>query len=608
MRRSIGIIFVFLGLMACTGEMRPNIVRGLNTLKNSIDALTQAIKPPEKIRPSIINGILIFLDDYEGDDNPRPEYVFGALSSSLLSAVMQEAGPIIASASLITNINETEKPKEKDPVKLVENFSLERRTKQEAEEHKRTILSLASFNVETAKKWIIKRINDSLYLLLPKKYLQEKKIHPDLVKPWSLDPNSPITVTEQVLGLKVNHMETVNLSQVRKPLPPPEFADYFMRAMGIIEEKKNKIFVTHGEYPTENKDIMPTWVVYIGGHGALGQAIVALRPSLFREFLDFLGTKITTKLIFYVSCYAAGVTAEAIYRGLKEIDRTYPFTIIAQGLPDLSVLTPGFSIPSEHVLRLRPSRNFDSFLMKASDPNIVDYRKIIEPLTGDFSKIYLSSLPQIKFPGLPWFSILDTDRVVSIGSVLGSTRTKPLDITTFFAKKVEPIAILLYAKDVPFELIISTKVMPALISMIPGYAVHHIKKISSPNLSVQEILSGFFQVKNLGAEKTFGIETLTGRYAEGVGVLKDVVADFESTINVYGVANYGLPNRKLYKAEGKIGEHSVELKDVTKNPEDMRRYINLSQKMGPFISWQGKAELEAALAKRAVKRKAQQKK
>ncbi|MGC2310325.1 MAG: hypothetical protein WA432_01735 [Candidatus Babeliaceae bacterium] len=144
--------------------------------------------------PSFAKGLLIFLDDSES--------ILGAPSSTFLSALIQEAGPIIVSASLIVNVRGDNKLSvEKDPNKLYRHFVkmlTDNPSSDKDPEFKSIILSVASFNASTSKNWIIKKINSSLYLLLPKKYLQDKNIDENEV--INFTPQEPITVDREIIG------------------------------------------------------------------------------------------------------------------------------------------------------------------------------------------------------------------------------------------------------------------------------------------------------------------------------------------------------------------------------------------------------------------------
>src|SRR4029079_6026535 len=139
---------------------------------------------------------------------------------------------------------------------------------------------------------------------------------------------------------------------------------------------------------------------------------------------------------------------------------------------------------------------------------------------------------------------LDYTNVASIGSIMAKTRTSPLDITTFFAKKGEPahpLGILLYAKEVPFELVVNTKIkvkdlsssfrkffnkflyfkskqtetcyVPLFVSMVPGDTIHFIKKISSLCNAADAIWNAFY-LEGLAEHKTFIIDEIAAPFSQ----------------------------------------------------------------------------------------------
>jgi hypothetical protein len=121
MKQSIVTVLIVANLTSPIMCMQRGVSQELTALKNSLDTLTRslktspAIKPPPltgreqkgaepefKPAPFATNGLVIFLDDLESEETPK--YEFGIESNNLLQALIQEATPIIASASLITNI------------------------------------------------------------------------------------------------------------------------------------------------------------------------------------------------------------------------------------------------------------------------------------------------------------------------------------------------------------------------------------------------------------------------------------------------------------------------------------------------------------------------
>lgn len=266
------------------------------------------MKSPEK--EASAKGILIFLDDSEKTQD--------AVSLSLLSEIespgksaADKQDPIIASASLLINIKN----------------------------------NLCSELSATQYSWIIKKINDYLYLIIPKKQLRQLNVSESDVEDSNLI-NKPdiISNIELALGLKVNHMKTIRSFKDIKleTIPPPEYADYFIKALYNSSKKisdifcinkaedKEKTFNQVKTYFNENKSMFfNQWSIYINGHGDMNKRIVGLKLEDFSKLLDFLENKINTKLLVYTSRYAAGLNTEKIYNESKSrIQKTYSFQML----------------------------------------------------------------------------------------------------------------------------------------------------------------------------------------------------------------------------------------------------------------------------------------
>lgn len=475
--------------------------------------------------PSPSRGLLIFLDDSETD--------IRAVSNSLLAALYQQAGPILASASLLRNIfsDYNELYKKEDPNDLVKRFRRARAFKDDEgqegrkakKEEKYILLRALAFD-PTA--WTIKKINDSLYLLIPHAYLKKLTINIDSIKMY--DP-SKISDIELQVGLKVNHMELVTIEDILKQSSKGyNYADYFIEALyfiripfGIVNilKEMSAIFCTHADY-AHNVSNQPIWSLYMTGHGNMNESIVGLKLDDFKKLLDFLEHTINVRLLIYNSCYAAGLNTEIIYKDAKSaIQRTYSFAIITQAITDAPVagLRVMVELSRDGRLTLETFENFADFLKEVTSSEVVNYEKAattIFPLLPKeelkFSEAQVwGNIPQIKLPGIEWFSVMASRKdIVSIGSILAKTRDprKSLNVVNFF--KTDPKAILLYAADIPFELVIDSKNLEAIISMIPGDAVHVLKRISSSTKNPKEILNWFMAISMLDSYKIFFIEEI----------------------------------------------------------------------------------------------------
>lgn len=65
------------------------------------------------VEQQVYNGLLIFLDDSESNAAKNADY-FGVVNHGFLTAFMQEAGPVIVSASIVANCHAYDTPKEQD--------------------------------------------------------------------------------------------------------------------------------------------------------------------------------------------------------------------------------------------------------------------------------------------------------------------------------------------------------------------------------------------------------------------------------------------------------------------------------------------------------------
>lgn len=484
------------------------------------------------------NGLLIFLDDSEGAKGSE-SFTIG---SALLAAILQGAGPIVASGALLAGLKEFSAPSELDPVaQMLQYYGLSTDTPENNLTRKNILLSAANLHSLLARNWVIKQVNPELYLLIPNQYLAIRNIksfnpEPDVLARQFLLQNGNAELAELALGLKVNHMPTITFDEIRRPATVPQFANYF-----IVALRENQLFVTNHDYYLANQAArtegritvkfpkIPSWSIYLAGHGLINYSIAHLSPAQFKEFLDLIENKINARLLYYMSCYAAGVNSELIYKNLTTgINQTYSYAIITQALTDATTFMPGLGVNVVRgALQIDNSISYSNFLAqvtinssKISDTSIdssskIDYQKIaviLNPTLAYTIGYSFNNTSQIKFPGIPWFSVLDNQKVVSIGEILAKTHTAPLDVATFFAK-TDPLAILLYTPNIPFELIVNTRApsgeAPAIISMLPGDAMHHLKQLTSNIYPTEQFLNSFLQLDGLKPQKIFLIDQLT---------------------------------------------------------------------------------------------------
>lgn len=539
------------------------------------------------------NGMLIFLDDQERDMN-------GVITGDLATALVQKAGPIVTTTSLLANLYDQTPVDETNPTKLFERLEQLKALPpdQQTEEVKNKINSIRTTSAvgvshELFEGWVLKKVNAQICLLIPEPYLIAQESSVSEIDTIAKGPDS--TALELRLGLKVNHMKTLLLSQIARP-SLPRTGHYFMKALWDKETAKSPLFVTNSDYATVSYGEIPEWVIYLGGHGLIQQSVAYLSIEEFKEFLQFLETNLRTKLLYYSTCYGAGLNSELLYKNAREgVEKTYPFAIVTVALSDAPTVgkLPETYVENEKI-RLKTKKDFGLFLSEATENGIINYRKISNDLENRSSYCYghFNTIAQIKFPGLPWFSVLDQDKVVSIGHTLAKTRKKPLDIQTFFArggKQAAPLAVLLYGRTIPFELVLNMKQdysYPfAMISMIPGPAIHHLQKISSTTSGIDSLLDTFFELE-YGVQKVFMIDEIESNRIDYSFFRKILLADlFEYLPSHYTISSVfimckGKEKIAYFSYQGKAYVATSKFEIHAATPEEKRTYDGLMHYYG----------------------------
>lgn len=564
----------FLILFYCSFLVNTSLIVSQEQEQHRGDTLLSSSSHNLLEKKPLSNELLIFLDDSESS--------LGAITGVFLTAFDQKAGIVLVSASVIANVLAAEVPGEKNLKKMksifdcinIKPFSI--RTVEEEKSQKEILVSVLSFRAHLATDWVIKEVSPLLYLLVPHSYIEKNGLKINDVQKFLPDKSSTLTEIEERCGLKVNHLKTVTLDEIKKPDLKPVFADYFMTHLSDLfvsgKESKKEYLLKDSQLSEKSKFLAPSWSIYILGHGFIRDRICSLSIEQFKSFLAFLET-IKTNILVYNSCYSSGVNASLLYGDAESgIDKTYPFVIVAQTLTDAYGYGTCFSLNLKgESIEVVSGFNFKKFfdLIISAKSNCLDALKFI-------TYNYVSTTPQIKYAGLPWFSILDYGKVASIGSILAKTHSTALNIATFFAKKGQkkaaPIGILLYAENIPFKIIIDTFdgnfYIPKIVSMVPDKIRIYLKEIESSKCMTDQIIDAFF-IEGLLGDKVFIIDTLSAQFSyamrtalsidKGSGKLYKVVieATTKKTYFTYNGSVYYIEGALKARASIKIA-NSVE--------------------------------------------------
>jgi len=480
--------------------------------------------------------IQFMLDDSEQTSIPslNQTYLqFSAVSRSIAQALENKVAPFICTTMLLkallkkseemsknaqcSDINDTVKKYNASANKEREKLQKTIDKQLESFEEKLDLnYALCFINIlQNINDWIILQPIDSLCFLIPKNYkLFEKSPTLQAYIPKKLTAESPLTELELALGIKLDHMqpltpETLNIHQKN--------SQYMQDFINLLNN--GNIFITKVEYAAINKQkrdhLLPQWAIYSTGHGTTNQLISGLEISQFKKLLQFLDTKIWTKFFFYNTCYGAGVNAEIIYEDIKKplSSQTYPFIIVTNALTDDRVTFKTDTILNTKqepaTIEMVLPMNFPKFiqLIRQNSPNLSELISSIAGTKHDF----VGTSPQVRLPGLPWFSILDINKkTISLNKTLSNNckgYKEGINIQTFFKHK-NPEIILLYSPFIPCELKINTPSNKPL-AFVPMYPqpteeqIYRIAKISSTTRTVDDLIYSFIQMKSVGTELIF---------------------------------------------------------------------------------------------------------
>lgn len=549
--------------------------------QRKLEELSQISGPIDE--PIATHGIFIFLDD--------SERTLKAVTQGLLSALIQKAGPILVSGSLMRNlyqmpgldtlIKETQDQEQQKILKKIKNhLALLKREFATIDPRKPIETTLAELNKKlspdpqivqyldayanerTPKEvikelwdygllgvqendWASKQVNDHLFLLIPKDYIQEhiKKFNP------KHKLSGRLSQKELALGLRIDHMADI----------PGTWKDFFNKYQNpaqaglvtyFVPSLKN-IFISKSEYIDELRSgkeersfkIYPTtdfpqWVFYLTGHGFPNSSICALSIADFHTLLKFFESQLLTRLFAYDSCYAMGINRELVYKDVvKDIYKSYPFIIAATGLIDVSATTVTFFVVSLYDFKKGMISTSNKYLIVRHIP--VRYGDFLRKITTKWYPLnelldillpskradFLTTQFQIKYPGFEWFNIANAqNRFDIIGRKLAFARTQPLNVMKFFGhKQEEPLGLLLYASYIPFDLIINTSSMPLLIPMDKQKIADNnfaticiFEKILSTTLSADQILHSFKALYEVYGTHLFYIKELVSTKGSGL--------------------------------------------------------------------------------------------
>lgn len=381
------------------------------------------------------------------------------------------------------------------------------------------------FNYEV-DQWDCYRVNDYYYLLIPHDYL--KKVMPE--RPVSLYKD--YTAKEIALGLSVDHLEFIEdpLEASLLAFKPNKRNEHdFIRCL-------HEIFIPQAIYDATK--ISCAWNIFFIGHGGnmpisfssqTWDIIAELSVDEFRTFLLFMNEVIKTSLFVYTTCYGAGKHLQEPYT-VDGKPLLFQYPIVINNVTDVpSYGRWRFVIPPAVLKKkfLIEGYNFDEtsgqWSLNLDDPNhnINNWKKIwkavntfnkssdVEALVTDqflegLGGLHPENIPNVRFAGSDTFVICSPHVSIKINATMVSLKKyykTPIIVDNLYVlleTNVITAPLLLKSKD-PF---------PHIISVIPGHAMHYIKKVKASEYQPLDLLHCFWPLRASSFNKIFLIKKL----------------------------------------------------------------------------------------------------
>lgn len=405
-------------------------------------------------RESLIDGdpipptktMLVFLDENE-------QGVFNPVTAQYLTALHQKGNYcILASFSLFKTILATQNraatlTAQSLPQELGK-FSSDPTTKGQIS----ILYTMASTWDHTS--WDIYAVNKSLLLFVPASY----RTASDMTLGIDRSTLAKFTYDEKLQHLLFPSIVTPSTTS-KEPKKRSDLITDVRKALDTCFIKR----LTYQQ--TKQLKNINQWAFYIFGHGA-SYAMAGMSFSECIEVLQFFDSKILTRLVCIVSCYAGGENRNKIQNSYRQGSKTpYTFPIVIGGIGDEAAgmlytnkITPGTS-PAKFIIDY--DHQFAVFSASIDTEQPISYLTALQPILGDFEHYteqrgtILTNYPILQPAGRTDFMPLFAS--ITIGDILAGSRTKPLSIAKAWKSLRENVVadlpfVIISSNHIPFEL------------------------------------------------------------------------------------------------------------------------------------------------------------
>lgn len=162
---------------------------------------------------------------------------------------------------------------------------------------------LLPFNLNN---WYVRRFGQHFYLFIPKTYFEQQKLKSDVEFTKFA---KTLTQEECILGLKKG-TDTLLANFENYKLPPKNF-NYSKEFSEILKGLFVTIKDVVGNDKNKSDDVLPKWAICLEGHGGINSDgsvgfIAGLNGIYFKTLLEFLNNQVNALFLHYTTCYAGG--------------------------------------------------------------------------------------------------------------------------------------------------------------------------------------------------------------------------------------------------------------------------------------------------------------
>ncbi len=237
-------------------------------------------------------------------------------------------------------------------------------------------------------EWMVKKLSDYLYVLIPIAYLEElaqRKDTPAIARQLS----TSLTARELMLGMKIDKLADVSSSMLLDLKAHVTIMQNPLEFSNMVLEAMPKLFVTRSDlkFPGGNKEetdineayFLHEWLVYLDGHGSQSipgeeESSMAFTAGLmqddFRKLLSFFNNRVKTGSFLYISCYSGGQHLLTLF----EHSWDYPKTV-------------GKEFKIENIFEAQTAQ----IVTKEKGEELVVYKRKVPPVSDIFNYLIIAT-------------------------------------------------------------------------------------------------------------------------------------------------------------------------------------------------------------------------